>query len=152
MVMRETATAPAFTQRNSGRGDPLAPARQRGVDNRTRLLAAEGGTLTVRDVAARLGVVQRVVEERRRAGTLLAFPARGIRYVYPAWQFGAHGLLPGVEEVLTILETRDPWVRASFLLAKNAYLGGAAPLDELRRGHMAEVRRAAQAYREHGAA
>jgi len=151
VVTRETATAPAFARRNYRESDLLAPARQRGLDTRTQLLAAEGGTLIVREVAERLGLAQRAVEERRRAGRLLAFPVRRIRYVYPVWQFRSHGMLPGFEETLKALETRNSWARAAFFLAKNTYLDGASPLAELRRGHVADVLRAAQSYGEHGA-
>ena len=132
--------------------DLLVPARQRGAETRTQLLGAEGGTLTVREVAERLGTVQRAVEERRRAGRLLAFPMRRVRYVYPAWQFESHGLVPGFEEALMALETPNPWVRAAFFLARNIYLDGVSPLAALRRGHGADVLRVAQAYGEHGAA
>ncbi len=151
MVTHETAISTAFTRRDYRGGGLLASARQRGLDTRAQLLAAEGGTLTVREASERLGTVQRVIEERRRAGTLLAFPVRRIRYVYPVWQFGSHGLLPGFEETLIALDTPNPWVRAAFFLAKNVYLAGASPLAELRRGHLADVVRAAQSYGEHGA-
>lgn len=152
VVTRETATASVLTRRNGGEGDLFAAAHQRGTRARAQLLEAEGGTLTVRDVAERLGVAQRSVEERRHAGRLLAFPVRRIRYVYPRWQFGPHGILPGFEEALTALGTPNPWACAAFFLAKNLYLDGASPLAELRRGHVADVVRAAHAYGEHGAA
>jgi hypothetical protein len=152
VVTHEAVAAPAFNHRNYGNGDLLAPARQRGLDARAQLLEAEGGTLTVREVANRLGIVQRAVEERRRAGQLLAFPMRRIRYVYPVWQFRSHGLLPGFEETLMALGTPNPWARAAFFLAKNVYLNGVSPLAELRRGHVADVLRAARADGEHGAA
>ncbi len=152
MVMHETATAPTFTRQSYGDGDLFAPARQRGAAIRAQLLGAEGGTLTVREAAARLGVVQRAVEERRRAGRLLAFPMRRVRYVYPAWQFASHGLLPGFEEAMMALETPNSWARAAFFLARNIYLDGVSPLAALRRGHGADVLRAARAYGEHGAA
>jgi hypothetical protein len=152
VVTRETATAPVLTRQNYGESDRLAESRQRGVRARAHLLEAEGGTLPVREVAERLGIAQRAVEERRHAGRLLAFPVRRIRYVYPLWQFGPHGMLPGFEEVLIALGTPNPWARAAFFLAKNVYLDGESPLAELRRGHRADVMRAAQAYGEHGAA
>lgn len=152
MVTRETATTPTFARQNYGKGDLLAPARLRGSDIRAQLLNAEGGVLTVREVAQRLGVVQRTVEERRRAGRLLAFPVRRVRYVYANWQFSPHGMLPGFEEALLTLETNNPWARAAFFLGKNIYLNGASPLTELRHGKIADVMRAAQAYGEFGAA
>jgi hypothetical protein len=59
--------------------------------------------------------------------------------------------LPGLEETLIALDIPNPWARAAFFLAKNVYLAGASPLAELRRGQVADVVRAAQAYGEHGA-
>lgn len=150
VVVRETATPSAFVRQPHTQGD-LAAAYQGGVHARATLLQAEGGTLTAREVAERLGVVQRVVEERRRAGRLLAFPAPRIRYIYPMWQFGPHEMLPGFEETLAMLTVENPCGRAAFFLAKNAYLHDASPLAELRCGHVADVKRAAQAYGEHGA-
>jgi hypothetical protein len=128
----------------------LSAARERGVRARMHLLEAEGGTLTVKEVAERLGTVQREVEERRRAGRLVAFPMPHVWYVYPAWQFGADGTLPALNEILAALDVRNPWQQAAFFLAKNVYLNGASPLAELRRGNVAAVRRAAEAYGEHG--
>jgi hypothetical protein len=130
----------------------LSAARARGLRVRTYLLEAEGGTLTVKEVAERLGTVQRDVEERRRAGRLIAFPIPRVWYVYPVWQFGPDGTLPALEEILTALDTHNPWQQAAFFLAKNVYLNSASPLAELRRGNVAAVRRAAEAYGEHGAA
>lgn len=130
----------------------LSNARQRGHRVRAQLLEAEGGTLTVKEVAERLGTVQREIDERRRIGRLVAFPARRVRYVYPAWQFGPDGTLTALEEILAALDVRNPWQQAAFFLAKNVYLGGASPLAERRRGNVAAVQRAARAYGEHGAA
>lgn len=152
MVTRETATPSGVIRRNRSDSDLFAASRQRGLRTRAQLLEAEGGTLPLREVAERLGVVQRSVEERRRAGLLLAFPVRGIRYRYPRWQFGPDGMLPGFEEALMALETPNPWARAAFFLARNLYLDGASPLAALRRGHVVDVLRAARAYGEHGAA
>jgi hypothetical protein len=61
-------------------------------------------------------------------------------------------MLSGFEETLMALGTSNPWACAAFFLAKNLYLDSASPLAELRRGHIADVMRAAQAYGEHGAA
>ena len=43
-------------------------------------------------------------------------------------------------------------MRAAFFLSGDPRLNGATPLEELRRGNIEAVRRAASAYGEHGAA
>jgi hypothetical protein len=132
--------------------NPLTAARLRGLFARSRLLDAEGGALTVDDVAKILHLTRQGVDKRRRARKLLGLDAGRRGYLYPAWQFGLDGLLPGIEEVLEVINVHDPWMRTAFFLNGNDYLAGETPLAELRRGHLDEVRRAAGAYGEQGAA
>ncbi|MBI3969894.1 MAG: hypothetical protein HY332_01275 [Chloroflexi bacterium] len=137
------------------RQDPLADARLRGVQARARLLAAEGGAFTGEQVAALLGISRQAVDKRRRAGKLLAVQTGRRGYIYPAWQFDARalgGVLPGLELVLADLGVRGPWTRLSWFLTRDVRLGGARPLDALRRGRIDAVRAAAAAYGEQGAA
>jgi hypothetical protein len=47
--------------------DPFAAARQRAVELKRQLLEAEGGALTVAEVAKRLGISKQAVDKRRRA-------------------------------------------------------------------------------------
>lgn len=123
--------------------DPLAEARLRGLEIRERLLQAEGGTLSVEHVAKLLGITRQAVDKQRRAGRLLALPIGHHRYAYPAWQLDLSGMLPGLKEVLEELDTEDPWTRVAFFLGENSYLDGVRPLDELRRGNVHAVQRAA---------
>ncbi len=134
------------------RDDPLAAARLRGLEMRAQILEAEGGTLTAEVVSKLLGITRQAVDKRRRAGRLLALSLGRRGYVYPAWQFGPSGALPGFEEVLAEFQIRDSWTKAAFFLGENTYLDGETPLVELRRGNVAAVRRAASAFGEHGAA
>lgn len=134
-------------------GDPLAEARLRGLRMRERLLGAEGGTVSAGEAGELLGGISRqAVDKRRRAGRLLALPAGGRGYRYPVWQFAEGGVLPGLEEVLPDLGVGDPWMRAAFFLGGNVRLEGDTPLEELRRGRVEKVRRAARSYGEQGAA
>ena len=132
--------------------NPLTAARLRGLLARSHLLDAEGGALTVDDVAKILRLTRQGVDKRRRAGKLLGLDTGRRGYLYPAWQFGPDGLLPGLAEVLEIMNVHDPWMRTAFFLNRNEYLAGETPLAELRRGHVDDVRRAAGAYGEQGAA
>jgi hypothetical protein len=132
--------------------DPLAEARLRGLEARTFLVSAEGGTITAGQVAARLGLSRQAVDKRRRVGRLIALHLGRRGYAYPAWQFDSRGVLPGLEAVLAELRVRDPWMQAAFFLSGDPRLDGAAPLDQLRRGNVEAVRRAASGYGEHSAA
>lgn len=132
--------------------DPLIEARLRGLELRERLLRAEGGTLGAEEVARHLGLTRQAVDKRRRIGKLLALAVGRRGYAYPAWQFAARGILPGLEAVLTDLGVEDGWMRVSFFLSPDPRLDGATPLEALRRGEVEAVRRAARGYGEHSAA
>ncbi len=93
------------------------------------------------------------MDNRRRAGRLLALTLGRRDYRYPLWQFSEGGVLPGLETVLKALSRLTPWMQAAFLLNGNYRLPRAErPLDALRRGEVEAVREAAQMYGAHGAA
>jgi hypothetical protein len=131
--------------------DPLLPARLRGLRARERLLSAGGGTLISAQAAGALGITRQAVEKRRQAGRLLAVSTGRRGYLYPAWQFTPEGVLPGLEQVLSLLADHDPWMRLAFVLNANTALGGESPLETLRRGDVEPVLRAARVYGEQGA-
>jgi hypothetical protein len=130
----------------------LAAARLRGQAVRRQVLAAEGGTLAIDDVAALLHSAPSAVEELRRQGRILALPTDTGTYCYPRWQFDHDRLLPGFDTVLGDLQAHDCWMQALFFLNGNEYIDGATPLAALRRGELDHVRRAARTYGEQGAA
>jgi hypothetical protein len=132
------------------REDPLAQARLRGLEARTRMLSAEGGTLGVQDVAAHLHVSRQAVYKRYRAGRLLAVDCGRHGVAFPAWQFVPGGVLPGIEEALEALTDLDAWTRLAFFLGENVGTGGKTPLEALRRGELQDVLRAAQLHGEQG--
>jgi hypothetical protein len=132
--------------------DPLAPARLRAVQVRERLLAAEGGALTAEAAGQMLGVTRQAIDNRRKRGGLLAIQLGRRGYRYPAWQFTADGVLPGLRETLAALDVESPWVRLAFLLNDNAWLDDRRPLDALRAGEVEAVVDAARQYGEQSAA
>lgn len=132
------------------RHNPLAEMRLRGLEARQRLLAAEGGPLSGEDVAHLLGISRQAVDKRRQAGRLLGIRVGPHRYAYPSWQFFEDGVLPGLEDVLHDLRHHDPWMQLAFMVNGNLCLDGKVPLEELRRGRVATVRRAARLYGEQG--
>jgi hypothetical protein len=132
------------------RYDPLAEVRLRGLEARQQLLVAEGGPLSGEDAARLLGISRQAVDKRRRAGRLLGIRVGPHRYAYPSWQFAEEGVLSGLEDVLYDLRPHDPWMQLAFMVNGNLGLDGKVPLEELRRGHVAAVRRAARRYGEQG--
>jgi len=133
------------------RASPLLPALLRGAKARRELLEAEGGTLSVAEVARFSRRTRQAVDKQRRAGHLVGVRV-GPAWRYPAWQFADGQPLPGLREVLAALQGASPWSVAAFFLSRNARLGSRRPLDVLRRGDVAVVVGAARAYGEHGAA
>lgn len=134
------------------RAEPLAPAFIRGIEAKRRLIEEHGGTLTVAQVATNLGLTRQSVENRRRAGKLIAITTGRLGYRYPAWQFSESGLvIPGLEEVLGILAPHDEWMQIAFFLGKDQLLDDESPLALLKAGKLQQVLDAAQTYVEHGA-
>lgn len=131
-------------------GDPLAAARVRGIAARERLIDRAGGLLRVGEAADRLGVTPQAVSGRRARGTILAVPLPNGEWVYPACQFGEHGLIPGIAEFVRAFPDVDPWTRLAVLLAPVGRHGGKSALDLLREGREAEARSIAATYGEQG--
>jgi hypothetical protein len=132
--------------------DPLGPARLRGLQERERLLAVEGGTLPADGVARHLNVSRQAVNKRRQHGALVGLDAGRHGYLYPAWQFVRAGTVRGLEAVLEALQEHDPWMQHIFMVSRNARLDNRTPLEELREGRLDAVLKAARAFGEHGAA
>ena len=132
------------------RDDPLAEARLAGLRSKTFLLQAEGGAVPVEKAAAMLGLTRQAVDRRRRAGKLIGLTMGRRGYLYPAWQFGEHGTIPGLEETLAALDSFGPWSQVSWFISPNTRLGGRSPLSVLREGQVEPVVRAAQLYGEQG--
>ena len=135
--------------------DPLLPARLRGVRDRERLLNAFGGPVGAGEAAAMLGISRQAVYHRRAKGMLLGVSTGRRGYLYPSWQFGPEGTLPGLGQVLQTIASQDPWSKLAFMVNPNDRLGEEAPVAVLRRGGaeaLSEVVEAAQAYGEQGAA
>lgn len=130
----------------------LAALRVRGRERAAQLLGEEGGPLSADQIAARLGVTIDAVEQRRVRGELLAVPVGGGEHQYPAWQLDGKDLLRGLVDVLADLRGHDAWMQLAFFLSRNPRLNGATPIQSLRAGDVAAVRRAARAYGDQGAA
>lgn len=131
--------------------DPLTDALLRGAEMKRDMLKAEGGTLSAQQLATHLGITPQGLGKKRERDQVFWLDV-GDGYVYPAFQIGKSGLLPGVREVLDAFTVDDPWMRVNFMLSGDARLNGQRPIDLLRAGLIDEVVRAAAAYGDHGAA
>ncbi len=117
--------------------DPIADALARGVAAREYLATLAGGLLSASDFARAVGGISRqAVDKRRRANQVLAVRIAG-DWRYPAAQLGADGhvvpLLPAILRDGASIGLSG-WPMLDFLLAPDAALEGATPLQVLQRG------------------
>ncbi len=130
--------------------DPLADALARGAAERERLATKAVGLLSAEEAGRALGgITRQAVDKRRRARQLLAVKVAN-DWRYPAVQIGSDGeVVPGLIDVLDALGELRPWAILDFLLAEDAALGGASPLQALRRGGgvAADAKRIVRAYK-----
>jgi hypothetical protein len=120
--------------------DPLAPLLARNAEFREALLRRAGGALSTEEAERLLGITDQALDERRRAGTLLAIREGG-DWRYPACQFEQGDVVPGLAEVVRGLAEAGPWVTLDFLLAPDTVLGGRTPLQALQTGDHDQVLR-----------
>lgn len=132
--------------------DPLAAARFKGAQVKHELLYGDEQPLTSEEVASLLHLTRQAVDKRRSKGQLLGVSLGRRGYLYPAWQFQAGQVLPGLERVLASLKDYDPWTQLMFLKTGDVRLDGATPLERLQAGDIDAVVWAAECYGTQGAA
>src|SRR5438552_8872401 len=132
--------------------DRMARAIARGITARQRLAMEEGGSVSSDEAAHLLGISKTAPLKRHQAGRLLGWRSErqgAIRF--PVWQFDEGRVLPGLQEVLEILnrdQRLDDWGKVLFFLHTSSRLDGRRPLDVLREKKLREVIMAAEAYAE----
>jgi hypothetical protein len=109
-----------------------------GEVRKAELTRMAGGLYTLSEVAAILAISELLVEERRKAGELIAVRLAE-SYCYPACQFTPHGIVTGLSEVLAMMPIRHEWIRLEWLLIPDEALGGLSPLEALRAGRLEDV-------------
>jgi hypothetical protein len=133
------------------KADPLAPAFIRGIEASRRLINDHGGALTSVQAASLLGVSRQMIDRKRQHGKLLAVSTGRHGYRYPAWQFEPSGVLPGLEDALSVLAPFDSWMQVAFFVSPNERLQGKTPIEALKAGDLEAVLEAGAVYGEHGA-
>jgi hypothetical protein len=125
-------------------------AIKRGTSVRQKLIEAEGGSFSVDEAARELGVSKSALLMRFANGKLIAWCGEGQNAVrLPVWQFSNGQVVPGLEDVLAVLDDGnwlDDFGRIFFFLSNVGFHGGERPLDRLRRGEIHKVVQAAQGY------
>jgi hypothetical protein len=132
--------------------DPMATLVARSAGHKAELLEWAGGAFNVAQVAELLGITRQAVDKRRRERKLVAVP-RGSDFRYPAAQFADGEVVAGLRDVLAAIGLRGEWGILEFLTAADNELGGATPLEWLKRhpDQLQPVLRLARAQGEHGA-
>ena len=147
-----TLTVKAFRQEfpaEAQTDNRLANAIARGITARQKLVREEGGSLSAEEAAERLGISKPAILKRYQKGQLLAWREERQNAVrFPVWQFTEDKVLPGIEEVLQVLNASplDDFGKLLFFLSTFGFIGGKRPLDCLREGKVSQALQAAQGY------
>lgn len=127
----------------------LARAFARAEANNVEILKRRD-MLRGEEIGERLNLSRAAIDQRRVAGRLLALELgtkRGVRY--PEWQCELVADAVGraaFESVLAALVSAGSWARYRFFLRPAPELGGRTPIEALKAGEGAAVRRAAETW------
>jgi len=144
MMVSFATTTEAFPE-SGAHVDPLAKARARGIGLRQRILARDD-MLTLAQAAQALGLTPPAVNDRFRAGRLIALEAGARGRRYPAWQFEDEIAGAPLGAVLQALKGLDLWTVYRFFTTPDAALEDETPLDVLRRGEVEAAVEAAKLF------
>ena len=109
-----------------------------GFARKTELVEMAGGLYPLAQVASLLNVSEEIVEDRHKAGMLIAVRSGG-KYGYPACQFTSDGIVEGLAVILEAIPVRADWMRLEWLLVPDDALDGLSPLEALKEGRIDDV-------------
>ena len=141
--VKEPSTGPAPIDRR------YAAALARGKIIRKKLMAAEGGAVSVAKAARLLGISKTAVLKRWQTYRLVGW-SDGKNMHFPVWQFRDGKLLPGIKELLQIFRSDEQWRVLMYFLGNRESLKGERPLDLLRRGEASRAIEHATDYAQDG--
>ena len=145
MMVSFATTAEAFPELSTVHIDPLAKARARGMGLRQEILARDD-MLTLAEAAQTLGLTPPAVNNRFRAGKLIALEAAARGRRYPAWQFEDEIAGRPLEAVLNVLKGLSCWTIYRFFTTPDSTLEDETPVEVLRRGGIEAVVEAAKLF------
>ncbi|HUP23899.1 MAG TPA: hypothetical protein VNB06_13265 [Thermoanaerobaculia bacterium] len=104
-----------------------------------------GPFLRCEGVEARLGITRQAVAARAARRRLLRMVTADGVHLYPTWQFADGGLVPGLDEVISLFaeEAVDGWTLAGWLRTPDPELCE-TPLETVKRGDVAGALAAAR--------
>ena len=114
-------------------------ALERAILVREQLREEAGGLHPTSWVVDRLGVTRQSVDRYRKEGTLLAVETpQG--YLFPACQFTADGIVPGLSDVLDAMHEGSFWETLAGLVTASPLLGGNSVIEALQTAQASEER------------
>lgn len=103
-------------------GTPSYPPEEARAANAAALAISVGSALPSSEAAARLGIAESTVRSYRASGKLYSFSVLG-RPHFPRWQFGSHGIIPSMKDVLEAMPAGlHPQSVEGFFLSPNSDL------------------------------
>lgn len=99
------------------------------------LKAAEGGSISHDEAAARLGISLTDLRQLLKQRKIVAWTDPEGLSRFPVWQFDAGGILPGIADCLEVLPA-DDWEVMRFFLAQRESMGCRSALSFLRDGNV----------------
>jgi hypothetical protein len=145
MMVSFATTVEAFPELSAVRIDPLAKARARGMGLRREILTRDD-MLTLAEAAQALGLTPPAVNDRFRAGKLIALEAGARGRRYPAWQFEDEIAGRPLEAVFDVLKGLNRWAIYRFFTTPDSALEDETPLQVLRRGDIEAAVEAAKLF------
>lgn len=98
---------------------------------------AEGGAPPGAELRKRFGLRLADLRRWRHEYWIVYWQGAKGTFFYPKWQFIDMGtILPGIQEVLQMFQSRDQWHVMRCFLGERYYLGERRPLDLLRAGEI----------------
>ena len=127
--------------------DLRAKAKLRGLKAREVMLRYQGTPWKSDLVADYLKISVQMVSRKRRQAEILGLSYGKKEYLYPAWQFSEDGILPGLKEVLAVLEDNlvPDWDKLRFFTSSEAD-SESTPVCLLKAGDLDRVLADAQVY------
>ncbi|MGL3807310.1 hypothetical protein ACSYDW_14550 [Paeniglutamicibacter sp. R2-26] len=103
-------------------GTPRSTPEEALATNAVALSISVSSALPSSEAAARLGIAESTVRSYRASGKLYSFSVLG-RPHFPRWQFGSHGIIPSMKDVLEAMPAGlHPQSVEGFFLSPNSDL------------------------------